>query len=305
MPLASGTLRSMLRDGIKESDRLVLFGQVLDGVEAAHLKNIFHRDLKLENILFYSESGLLKVADFGIAHFEEDFLHTLVETLPSDRLANWEYAAPEQRRQGSGVVDQRADIYALGLILNELFTGEVPHGIGGTRIVDRSPNYAYLDEIVTKMRQQNPSDRFQSIAIVKKELIARGNQFVEQQKLDNLRKTVVKDSQVTDSLVTDPPVLTNVVFTGSALEFSLSRRVNSNWIRTFQSLALGGLIGYTPEYHTFQGSTAQVRAPERLAQQLVDQFKFYLQNANESYARKVQQECAIGWRTNELLSQTK
>lgn len=89
MPLATGTLRSMMRAGIAEQLRLALFSNVLDGVEAAHLKGVFHRDLKPENLLYFSDERQLKVADFGIAHFEEDQLHTHVETLPAERLANF------------------------------------------------------------------------------------------------------------------------------------------------------------------------------------------------------------------------
>src|ERR1700733_3705578 len=286
MPLSSETLRTMLKKGIPEGSRLPLFAQLLDGVEAAHLKGVFHRDLKPENILI--ESQQVKVADFGIAHFEEDFLHTQVETLPSDRLANFEYAAPEQRRIGT--VDLRADIYSLGLILAEMFTGEVPHGIGGVKIADRSPNFSYLDELVNRMRQQDPAQRPQTIKAIKAELITRQNQFVELQKLDRLRNNVIRDSQVTDPLVTEPPSLVNVTFTGSALSFQLSKAVTMKWIGTFQNMPAGGLLGYGPEYHTFQGDTAHLRSTDRLAQQLIDQFKGYLQMANELYGRTVAQE---------------
>jgi len=287
MPLASETLRGKLKRGIPEDSRLPLFTQLLDGVEAAHLKRVFHRDLKPENLLFVSSE--IKVADFGIAHFEEDSLHTPVETLPSDRLANFEYAAPEQRRVGS-VVDARADIYSLGLILAEMFTGEVPHGIGGVKIADKSPNYAYLDELVTKMRQQEPAQRPQTIREIKAELIARQNQFVEMQALDRYRNTVVRESEVSDPLVTEPPSLIHADFTGSSLSFTLSTALTSKWIYTFQNMPAGGLIGYTPEYHTFRGNSAHVKASARLAQQLIDQFKSYLQMANDLYARNVVQE---------------
>jgi serine/threonine protein kinase len=53
MPLAAGTLRSLMKAGIAEGQRLPLFSQLLDGVEAAHLKRVFHRDLKPENVLYF------------------------------------------------------------------------------------------------------------------------------------------------------------------------------------------------------------------------------------------------------------
>jgi serine/threonine protein kinase len=81
----------------------VYFSQLLDGVEAAHLQQVVHRDLKPENVLHDTKSDQLTVADFGIAQFEEEELYTLIETTPNRRLANFQYAAPEQRNRGAAV----------------------------------------------------------------------------------------------------------------------------------------------------------------------------------------------------------
>jgi serine/threonine protein kinase len=107
---------------------LPLFSGILDGVEAAHLLRVTHRDLKPENILC-DEKSLPVVADFGIAHFEEDIIATAVKTPAGAKMANLSYSAPEQRMRGAAV-DLRADIFALGLILNEMFTRSVPQGVG-------------------------------------------------------------------------------------------------------------------------------------------------------------------------------
>ena len=61
----------------------------------------------------------LVVADFGIADFTAEELLTIVVTQPTERLANFLYSAPEQRVRGAPV-DHRADIYSIGLILNEM-----------------------------------------------------------------------------------------------------------------------------------------------------------------------------------------
>ena len=140
------------------------------------------------------------------------------------------------------------------------------------------------------MRHEDPRSRPQSIDAVKTQLIARRNEFVEQQKLDRFRNTVVKGSEVTDPLVNDPPRLTNVAYDGRGLSFDLSRGVSSDWIATFQNMPVGGLMGYGPEYHTFSGARGYVSVPERLAQQVIDQFKFYLQTANDNYARQVKEK---------------
>ena len=89
MPLANSTLREMMKAGIPDEQKMELFAGILDGIEAAHLKGVFHRDLKPENILYFESGRRLSVADFGIAHFEEEHLHTSVEALASERLANF------------------------------------------------------------------------------------------------------------------------------------------------------------------------------------------------------------------------
>ncbi len=126
-----------------------------------------------------------------------------IHTAPSERLANFAYAAPEQRVPGREV-DERADIYALGLLLNEMFTGEIPHGSGIRSIKDSAPEFAYLDALVDLMIQQQRDGRLQSVRKVKEELIGRGNHFVELQTLNRLKREVVPESSVSDPLIEDP-----------------------------------------------------------------------------------------------------
>jgi serine/threonine protein kinase len=96
MPRYDCNFRNVI-GGAPPQEALDLFMQILEGVEAAHLKKVIHRDLKPENILFNRRRNILAIADFGIARFEEDFLVTPVTTAPQQRLANFRYAAPEQR----------------------------------------------------------------------------------------------------------------------------------------------------------------------------------------------------------------
>jgi serine/threonine protein kinase len=158
MPLYEYSLRKLIGE-IDSKIALNVFTKLLAGVEAAHLKGVVHRDLKPENVLLRNSIWELVVADFGIARFAEEDLYTAVETKDDTRLANFQYAAPEQRHRGRNV-DHRADIYALGLILNELFTSELAHGTNFKTINAVSPEHAYLDEIVHKMLEQDPAGRF-------------------------------------------------------------------------------------------------------------------------------------------------
>lgn len=288
MPLASGTLRDLMKSEIPEDARLPLFSQVLDGVEAAHLLGVIHRDLKPENILQFGSPIRLQVADFGIAHFEEEALHTSIETRADERIGNWVYAAPEQRIVGS-TIDLRADIYALGLILAELFTREVPHGLGNKKIAEVSPNYAYLDDLVDSMRQQDVSHRPASIAEVKKVLIGQRAAFVEAQKLDTLKRVVVKDSSITDPLVRNPPKLVDVNVRPEHLEFVVEPYPTADWIIVFMKMPAGGMVGYMPENHRFRNPGVNISCRLDLAQRLVDQFKGFLAQANQIYALQVEQ----------------
>ncbi len=157
MPIYKETLRSLMGKGIESSKVLPIITQILSGLCFAHKKGVWHRDIKPENILI-DERGNVVIADFGIAHFSSDNLSTIVETKQTDRMANFQYAAPEQRIKG-GVVDGRADIYAVGLILNEMFTHTLPIGSNYKKIGDVNSEYAWLDSVVDTMLQQTPDNR--------------------------------------------------------------------------------------------------------------------------------------------------
>ena len=165
MRLYKQSLGEAIADGIPAERALDLFEQMLKGISAAHTQRVIHRDLKPTNILLDEGGERAVISDFGIAHFDEDLLHTEVQTKDGDRMANVQYAAPEQRVKGAPV-DHRADIFALGLILNELFTKRVPHGSGYPRVRDVHSELAYLDDLVEWMIQHNPGDRPEKVDAV-------------------------------------------------------------------------------------------------------------------------------------------
>jgi serine/threonine protein kinase len=191
MPRYPRSLRSEIRAGIAPNEVLPLFTQVLNGVEAAHFFKIFHLDLKPENILLDPATRAVVVTDFGMTRFQEAEPDTSTESRDQETLAN-SYAAPEQRDSGDDV-GAATDVYACGLILNEMFTHRIPSGSSAVRIASVAPEFAYLDEIVEGMTQPRPADRIPNIFRVKEELIARGNHFVLQQRLDALKREVVSE----------------------------------------------------------------------------------------------------------------
>lgn len=95
------------------------FRQLLDGLEVAHRQNILHRDLKPENLFLDRSTGreILKILDFGVARAEDELLVTVSGAMLGTAI----YSSPEQNR--SDKLDQRSDLYAVGLILYEMLTG--------------------------------------------------------------------------------------------------------------------------------------------------------------------------------------
>jgi serine/threonine protein kinase len=198
-------------------------------VEAAHLSRVIHRDLKPENVLV-DDNNICVVADFGIAHFEEEELVTAVETKANDRLANFLYAAPEQRVR-NGNVTGRADLFALGLILNEMFTGQVIQGTGFRRIASVNPSASYLDGIVDRLVQNDPAARYASIDELKKDLLAARNVFVSRQALDAQAGQVVSRSAPGE---VEPVTLMAADWEGGVLKLELNRAPEIGWVQRFK-----------------------------------------------------------------------
>ncbi len=181
MPVYEQTLRGLMTKGVSPEKVLPIITQILSGLRFAHERNTWHRDIKPENILIDVHGNAI-IADFGIAHFSHDDLATIVETKRSDRMANFQYAAPEQRIK-NGVVDGRADIYAVGLILNEMFTHTLAIGSNYKRIGDVNPEYAWLDPIVDSMLHQTPGERLYPASKVATQILAAQNDRQQTQEL--------------------------------------------------------------------------------------------------------------------------
>jgi len=288
MPKYKSTLRGLI-GSTQATQVLALFAQVLDGVEAAHKLDVWHRDLKPENILW--DGASLVIADFGIAHFEEDAIYTAVETKIASRMANFLYSAPEQRARGASV-DRRADLFSLGLILNELFTHEVPQGTGYRTIASVAPDFGYLDLIVERLIQRAPERRYQDINELKRDLIGHKNSFVAQQRLDEATRQVVPSA---DPPAFQPLRIVDFDYSDGTLVLQLDRNVPSGWAQEFHQPRGGhsAVMGYGPEAFKIQGRTVAINAreSESLIQTLVNNAKNYVDAANRGYVLQ-QQELA-------------
>lgn len=286
----SGTLRTHMGN-LSPEEALRAYAQILDGVEAAHLSGVWHRDMKPENVLWNESEKTLVVADFGIAHFEVEELYTAMETRSADRLANFLYSAPEQRVRGAEV-GVRSDIFSLGLILNEMFTSEVPQGAGFKRIRDVHSEFSYLDDVVDSMIQQSPDSRVASIDEVKRELIGRKNAFVAQQRLDAATRQVVPTAKPESF---EPLAFVALDYVGSVLSLILNRNTPPGWAQHFQNPRGGysSILGYGPERFQVNGNKVSIsihNASDDTIQQLVNHAKTYASMANATYVAQLAQQ---------------
>ncbi len=133
---------------------------ICKALDYAHEHGLVHRDIKPANILI-SKEGEVKVGDFGLAKLVGRKHETSI-TKTRVSMGTPDYAAPEALEEG-GVVDRRADIYSLGVLCYELFTGKVPRGAW-------KPPSAYtdidvrLDQIIIKAMQPDAEHRYQSVS---------------------------------------------------------------------------------------------------------------------------------------------
>lgn len=117
------TLRDIMRDfgPLTPEQALVMLDPILEGLAAAHAAGFVHRDIKPENVLV-SDDGRVKVADFGLARAVATSNTSATQGVLIGTVA---YLSPEQVERGEA--DERSDIYAAGILLFEMITGQVPH----------------------------------------------------------------------------------------------------------------------------------------------------------------------------------
>jgi serine/threonine protein kinase len=147
---------------------LPIFEQVCSALDHAHRSNIIHRDIKPANIMILN-SGLVKVTDFGIAK-----IMSMGMTQAGQILGTPNYMSPEQVK--GRTVDGRSDVFALGVILYELVTGEKPFGGQNIttviyKIINENPIppreldstiHPGLSFVISKALAKNPDERFQT-----------------------------------------------------------------------------------------------------------------------------------------------
>ena len=167
--MSGGSLSDKIKTGLfSVTEAIKILDQVAPGMDEAHSKGIVHRDLKPGNILF-TNRGVALISDFGIAKFTQAESGNVTG---SAIIGTPAYMAPEQA--GGEMVDGRADIYALGVILYEMLTGQQPYHADTPlavaikhmtepvpRILDANPNLpVWMEKVISTAMAKNRDERF-------------------------------------------------------------------------------------------------------------------------------------------------
>ena len=178
------TLREHLhRDRLPLGETLDITIQILAALEAAHEAHIVHRDIKPENVMIRYRDRVVKVLDFGLAKVtekrsristgQESEAVTAFRTTPGVLMGTINYMSPEQAR--ALAVDERTDIWSVGVMLYEMMAGVMPFGGPTTshtlvQIIEKEPPPLpkgteappELQRIIRKAMAKNPDERYQS-----------------------------------------------------------------------------------------------------------------------------------------------
>ena len=178
--LPGGTLKQKLGLQLSWEEAISLLIPIVEALEYAHCEGLIHRDIKPSNILI-TKSGKPMLSDFGVAKVLES-KETLDLTTTGMGIGTPEYMSPEQA-EGSKV-DERSDIYSLGIILYELLTGrkpfvaDTPMAVMVKQIQDPLPQPSQfmkdlpveIEQVLFKMLTKEPAERYQDMDEVKVKL---------------------------------------------------------------------------------------------------------------------------------------
>ncbi len=193
-----------LRERLHDKDRLEplevirLAAQIAAGLAAAHAQGVIHRDIKPGNVMLENGVERVKITDFGLARATIDNVELTSRELAVGTPA---YMSPEQVTGGE--IDARADLFGLGCVMYAMLAGHSPfHGRTALEMAHKVVEYdppplhetnpnvpRFLSEIVTKLLEKDPNQRFQSAAEVA-DLLNRHLAILNQTPTDKMAKAL-------------------------------------------------------------------------------------------------------------------
>lgn len=166
------TLKDLINDEGRLSEKRALNYciQIAEALKVAHSKHIVHRDIKSQNIMV-TRDDRIKVTDFGIARVADNTTVTATNAV----MGSVHYFSPEQARGAK--VDNRSDIYSLGIVLFEMLTGRLPFdadnpvSVALMQVQSQMPKPSdfiksidpSVDALVLKMTEKDPNDRYRDV----------------------------------------------------------------------------------------------------------------------------------------------
>lgn len=297
------TLKDYLREhgALDPQTAIHVMTQLAEGVLYAHQNKIIHRDLKSQNIMI-TEDQVVKITDFGIALSSNEADITQTNTI----MGSVHYLAPELAR--GNLATERSDIYALGIILYELLTGDVPFkGEGAVNIAlqhleaempsiklvnDQLPNS--LDNIISRCTSKQPSERYRSVD----ELLVSLRSALQMDRVDeplltdlqeeDLEKTMVMTDlkkEVSEKMAKQPTEKTKrrrKTNTGKKFGF-----LNSAILVSFSIFLAGAMLLYfIIIYHPAHSKVAEVYIPD-VTQKTLKEAEQELKKLNLKYEKVI------------------
>jgi serine/threonine-protein kinase len=163
-------LAKVIRNGdLAINRKLDILIQVCKALSYAHKNGVIHRDMKPANVMIDRE-GHVRVVDFGIAQFMDDEEHDVEPTQTHVVLGTVSYMSPEQQISAKQVTTS-SDLYSLGVIMYELFTGSKPLGRFQTPSQVNPEIPSLLDDLILRCLEPDPADRFSTADEIKDRLL--------------------------------------------------------------------------------------------------------------------------------------
>ncbi|MCK4660264.1 MAG: protein kinase, partial [Phycisphaerae bacterium] len=229
-------------------EKLRLFRKICSAVDYAHQSDVIHRDLKPGNILI-DQSGEPHILDFGLAKAAgAELADADPLTLTGEFMGTLAYASPEQAKGIPNLIDNRSDVYSLGVILYEMLTGEYPYDVAGDlpevlrTIAETEPGKPSainrkidndVETIVLKALAKEPQRRYQSAGEMEQDLALHLDGLPIHARRDSLLYTAHKQAR---RAVSRHPWTARAIVVAGVLVLSVNSLHFGHPFRTFERM---------------------------------------------------------------------